>query len=319
MRVIFSDRAYAAVLAETTEKVTTETGGLFLGAVRDGTWYIIETIDPGPKAIFQVAYFEYDRKYTQHLINKVANLYDQPLTLIGLWHRHPGSFDRFSSTDNGTNAKYAAMRREGALSALVNIDPNFRFTMYHVAQPCHYEVLPYAVGSQLIPEELLAYKPVETYFRLMDRQLYGGGAADPMRLETFMEQAAPQLERCPFDGAMGEQVRHDADAAELLADSVVDDLTFMTETAGVPLSAAFRDGCLLLTQEDTEPPARLRFAALADGTMVLSYGDDCYFYRTGVLAKAFAAAQSRKQEKEQQKRAKVDAIVRLIRTKEGER
>ena len=33
MKVVFSDRAYAAVLAETTEKIKTETGGLFLGAV----------------------------------------------------------------------------------------------------------------------------------------------------------------------------------------------------------------------------------------------------------------------------------------------
>ena len=54
MKVVFSDRAYAAVLAETTEKIKTETGGLFLGAVERDTWYIVETIDPGPKSIFEV-------------------------------------------------------------------------------------------------------------------------------------------------------------------------------------------------------------------------------------------------------------------------
>ena len=58
MRVIFSDRAFAAVLAETTEKITTETGGLFLGVVQEDTWYIIEAIDQGPKSVFEVAYFE---------------------------------------------------------------------------------------------------------------------------------------------------------------------------------------------------------------------------------------------------------------------
>ena len=109
MKVVFSDRAYAAVLAETTEKIKTETGGLFLGVVERDTWYIVETIDPGPKSIFEVAYFEYDQQYTQHLINKVANLYDEKLNLIGLWHRHPGSFDVFSGTDDGTNTKYAKM------------------------------------------------------------------------------------------------------------------------------------------------------------------------------------------------------------------
>lgn len=74
MKVVFSDRAFAAIMAETTEKIKTETGGLFLGSFEDGIWYVIEAIDPGPKSIFEVAYFEYDQQYTQHLINKIANL-----------------------------------------------------------------------------------------------------------------------------------------------------------------------------------------------------------------------------------------------------
>lgn len=70
MKVVFSDRAFAAVMAETTEKIKTETGGLFLGSFEDGVWYVIEAIDPGPKSIFEVAYFEYDQQYTQHLISR---------------------------------------------------------------------------------------------------------------------------------------------------------------------------------------------------------------------------------------------------------
>ena len=42
MKVVFSDRAFSAVLAETTEKIKTETGGLFLGTYEDDIWYIIE-------------------------------------------------------------------------------------------------------------------------------------------------------------------------------------------------------------------------------------------------------------------------------------
>ena len=54
MQVIFSNRAYTAVMTETMEKIRTETGGLFLGTVVDDIWYIIETIDPVPKSIFTV-------------------------------------------------------------------------------------------------------------------------------------------------------------------------------------------------------------------------------------------------------------------------
>lgn len=171
MEVVFSDRAYTAILAETTEKIKTETGGLFLGTVVGDTYYVIETIDPGPNSIFQVYYFEYDQKYTEHLINKIANLYQFKLELIGLWHRHPGSFDIFSGTDDKTNAKYAAMRECGAISALVNIDPEFRLTMYHVNKPCEYQKIHYEVGDNLIPEVLLKYKTPERYKRIMDKML----------------------------------------------------------------------------------------------------------------------------------------------------
>lgn len=113
VKVVFSNRAYTAVLAETLSKINTETGGAFLGKHIGDVWYIVESIDPGPKSIFKVDYFEYDQPYVQHLINKKALLYQSKLELIGLWHRHPGSFDIFSKTDGGTNSQYAAMRPEG--------------------------------------------------------------------------------------------------------------------------------------------------------------------------------------------------------------
>ena len=172
MEVIFSNRAFTGVMAETTEKIKTETGGLFLGSVENDTWYVIESIDPGPKSIFEVAYFEYDQKYTQHLINKIANLYDEKLELIGLWHRHPGSFDVFSSTDDGTNKQYAKMREQGAISGLVNIDPEFRLTMYHVDKPCRYSKISYKVGDEYIPEKYLRLKSPERLKNIMNNILY---------------------------------------------------------------------------------------------------------------------------------------------------
>ena len=79
MNVVFSNRAYVALLSETQEKIKTETGGVFLGYYENETWYIVETIDPGPASIFEVAYFEYDQKYVNHLINKIARLYRKNL------------------------------------------------------------------------------------------------------------------------------------------------------------------------------------------------------------------------------------------------
>lgn len=162
MKVVFSTAAYAGLLVETQEKIRTETGGVFLGCFHGDVWYIIETIDPGPKSIFRVDYFEYDQPYISHLINKRARLYKANLTLVGLWHRHPGSFDIFSTTDDGTNAKYALISPNGALSMLVNIDPVFRLSVFHVKprsnQRPDYSLINYEVGDDKIPQEYLEKK-----------------------------------------------------------------------------------------------------------------------------------------------------------------
>ena len=157
--VIISDRAFITILMETHLKITTETGGVFLGYRKDDTWYVIEAIDPGPNSIFTQNTFEYDRNYINHLINKVKSIYVEPLGLIGLWHRHPGSFDGFSQTDNKTNSEFAKQDPSGAISALVNIDPEFRLTMYSVTMPLNYgKIIDVRIGNRHIPKELIAYK-----------------------------------------------------------------------------------------------------------------------------------------------------------------
>lgn len=165
MKVVFTERAFVSILAETAEKVQTETGGIFLGIRDEDIWYVVEAIDPGPKSVFEIAYFEYDQKYVSHLATKVARLYKKPLELLGLWHRHPGSFDKFSGTDDGTNSKYASLNNVGAISALVNIDPEFRLTIYHVTNPLSYRKVQYEIGDNLIP---MQYRELCDSKRLLD-------------------------------------------------------------------------------------------------------------------------------------------------------
>ena len=138
LRVRFTRRAWTSILSETLTKIGTETGGILLG-YRDGNdWLVAESIDPGPSSVFQTAYFEYDQPYVTHLANRISRLYERQLDIVGLWHRHPGSFDRFSGTDDGTNASYAQMNPLGALSGLINIDPDPRLSLFHVASPLAY-------------------------------------------------------------------------------------------------------------------------------------------------------------------------------------
>lgn len=161
MRLYLSDQAYTSIIAETHAHIDTETGGIFLGKFEAGAWYIIEVIDPGYQDILrQAAYFEYDKSYVTHLANVRARLYKNRLSLLGLWHRHPGGFDRFSATDDQTHRLYLRQNpRRGIISSLVNIDPRFRLTHYFIdSTVTHRKIIDIHIGDKHIPEKFLTLK-----------------------------------------------------------------------------------------------------------------------------------------------------------------
>ena len=155
--VIFTQRAFNAIVTETVSKHPIETGGILLGYVLDnGIWIVVENVAPGQDSTHRSAYFEYDADFVTYLANVIAEQYKGNLRILGLWHRHPGSMDVFSSTDDRTNLDYARDCQQGAISALVNCDPKWRMTMYHVAQNGEYQKAEWYVDEgDLIPEELL--------------------------------------------------------------------------------------------------------------------------------------------------------------------
>lgn len=167
--VIISDKAYNAMIRESFAKHPVETGGILLGYILDnGLWVVMEMIPPGINGIFQTAYFEYDQDFVNYLGTSVANQYKEPLQVLGLWHRHPGSMDYFSSTDDGTNSEFASKNPYGVISGLVNIDPAFRLTMYHLdhndgVRPRNiaYSTVDVEVGDDLIPEKFFALRYVD--------------------------------------------------------------------------------------------------------------------------------------------------------------
>lgn len=157
--VVFSNKAYNAIIDETFKQEPIETGGILLGHILDnGIWIVMEVLPPGINSIHQYAYFEYDDTFVNYLAQSVATKYQIELNLLGLWHRHPGSMDVFSGTDDGTNLTFARLNPKGAISGLVNVDPKFRLTMRHVSAPLKYEIVDFEVGDDLIPAEYFQLK-----------------------------------------------------------------------------------------------------------------------------------------------------------------
>lgn len=169
-KVVLSDRAYIQIFNESQSRIQTETGGLLLGHFDNGVWYVIEASDPGINAKFYNAYHEGDDVYENHVCGVISRTYKYPLVFLGMWHRHPGSLDSFSGTDDGTNYKYAGSAGNGCISAIINYDPEFRITFYYAEQGdyqrVYYTKVDIEVGDDKIPnKDMLKVASIEDVMR----------------------------------------------------------------------------------------------------------------------------------------------------------
>lgn len=294
MEVVFSKRAMTALLVETMERITTETGGVFLGKYESGVWYVVETIDPGPNSIFEIAYFEYDQEYVNHLINKVSRLYKNQLDLIGLWHRHPGSLDSFTIMDDDTNIKYAKLSEHGAISGLVNIDSEFRLTMYHVSLPLRYKKIRYYVDDLRIPEEINALKDPSKYAIKLGKFQSEIRSGKNRSFKGLSEKAAhinvikaihEGLKKRTFSdtkpmsakGFKGEL------PIEYILEQLESDLQFF-ENNKVDYSIVIGElGLLDLSLAGKEDGMRMLFGVNDEGTVVFTYNEITYKYYKGLF------------------------------------
>lgn len=318
--VVFSERAFTAILVETQEKIRTETGGVFLGYRKGDVWYVIESVDPGPNSIFQSTYFEYDQNYINHLINKISRLYSPQLDLIGLWHRHPGSFGSFSGTDDGTNTKYAELNAQGAISALVNIDPRFRLTVYSVTLPLKYEKIKYVVGDSYIPQEMLTLRSSASLKQQMEvsspqqvtpsalkhkwfvaKQTKGSEilSQEPTRkIEpkefSFHEAIYWFLQHRTYNGIKNPSIKlpkgDEDDAVMYILEKLDNDLKFLTQLGVKCQMSISPTGSLVLKESDlptkTHPSFELSFGS-QDNEILFSFNECCYKYHPGLFKDAY--------------------------------
>ena len=286
MKVIFSNRAYTTLITETIEKITTETGGVFLGFFENGNWYVVETIDPGPKSIFEVAYFEYDQQYINHLINKIARLYKRNLFLIGLWHRHPGSFDVFSGTDDKTNLTYAKLSQFGAISALVNIDPNFRLTMYHVSSPLRYKRIQFEVGDELFPEDSLSINDHNCLIEKINSGFCHNTRPHRNKinkLNDIVEKIIDKMESLNFENDINE-IEYDEHYYEELLDVIFDDLDYLINELKIHIKVKKSKQYLILVDDNDEEGCPI-YVFKQRGYVIFVFNCVMYKYEQGLLKK----------------------------------
>lgn len=128
--VVLSDRAVSVIVSHTLAYDPEETGGILLGWQKEGVCYVVEATDAGPNAFHSPHHMEMNEEYQNHVYPMLHGAYRHGVDLLGLWHRHPDSYDRFSPTDLATNAAYARSIGGTAVSMLVNLDPDLRLSCF---------------------------------------------------------------------------------------------------------------------------------------------------------------------------------------------
>lgn len=158
--VALSKRVYSSILSEVFQDIKNETGGVLLGNIVNGIWYVVDSVDPGLNKVTRPDFFQWDTEYVNHLVEKLASLYRFPLTILGFWHKHPGSMDYFTEIDERAIYSNLVKSRFGLLSMIVNIDPELRMSFYYCWNNCLSRVR-YDVGDEYFPQELLEYASPE--------------------------------------------------------------------------------------------------------------------------------------------------------------
>ena len=194
LHVTLSNRAYCSIINESLEHGYDETGGVLLGFIVGRRWFVLDVIDPGTNdTIHQVDLFQWDEDYVNAMAKRMRRIYRHQPTILGFWHRHPGSMDFFSQQDVESTQKNLQNAKKGLISMLVNIDPALRMTFYYAKGP-HFMPVRYDVGDEYFPVELLEYaSPTEISQRHTANQR--GRVVRVSYMRNLKPPKAPGMER----------------------------------------------------------------------------------------------------------------------------
>lgn len=102
MHISIDSRAMRLMRLELRLHEREETGGLLLGYRESaGVLRVLEAVDGGYRDVTRTENsFRYDRAYADHVCTLLSNLYEPPLMLLGVWHKHCHQMEPVFSLDD---------------------------------------------------------------------------------------------------------------------------------------------------------------------------------------------------------------------------
>jgi hypothetical protein len=253
IHVVLSDRAYAAIVADVAIHGENETGSVLIGNIWNRVWYIVDIIDGGLVTTNRVDYFVWDTRYVNHCSDVRSRIYKFPLSILGICHRHPGSMDYFSFTDEKTISENLKHCKHGLLSMLVNIDPEFRMTFFYCFGNKMMAVQ-YDVGDEYFPEEILALaSPDELVerFAKVPFQIKPHRVMDPDKMPKHVILPVRQPATMPVQEADEKLETPTIDTEEMFEDETEAKETAIIEVA-IPVSGSNNDTTTVVDVPSTD-------------------------------------------------------------------
>ena len=185
------------------------------------------------------------------------------------------------------------MRDEGTVSMLVNLEPEFRFTIYHVAQPCTYtKIDEYEVGDSLFPKGLLEYENIN----LLKAKLNGREEIESLEqnkednseenLSEILKIILPILrkqyryeKKFDFWGLIKNQSNNKG-----IAEIVAEDILFFTDKYQMKFYSTLLSDKLIIAQGSGNEKEELIFSYNErEELYLLKYGKETFYYTEGLL------------------------------------
>ncbi len=126
MTVGIGRRALRAMQCEIGRFPDQETGGVLLGYALDDELRIVEAVDGGYTDVRRESgRFMYNADYVEHVSNILSALYNPPLELVGVWHKHNHALPPvFSQEDEEMHRRLLSLVRHDVCSILFQKQEN---------------------------------------------------------------------------------------------------------------------------------------------------------------------------------------------------
>ena len=124
-----------------------ETGGILLGYLHRNRICVLEAVDGGPQKVASKSSFCFDHEYVQYVSTKISNLYNPPLVLVGMWHKHNSFHEHpFSEDDENMHKEMYLLANGSVTSILFQHTQNGKYIMnaYWVGESCKAEKVDFA-------------------------------------------------------------------------------------------------------------------------------------------------------------------------------